>query len=206
MEQLASLVRRSCPLPTGCEVKCAYLIARKNDNRIYLCTCGPKPPKPLANASLVRGKLQEPAARTVLDHPDGAVLVLSDAPHALPHGDALRLLRRVTSDGRAHDGLGAETRDDGVALPAGKQVAFVDDQAGRGDDGDPEGLGRRDIGARAVGGDRAAVVVAALGHDRPAVVGARLDQVELVAAHGPHLDLPETPLGVPVDAQRVAVA
>lgn len=48
--------------------------------------------------------------------------------------------------------------------------------------------------------------MATFGHDRPAVVGARLDQVELVAAHGPHLDLPETPLGVPVNAKRVAVA
>jgi hypothetical protein len=48
--------------------------------------------------------------------------------------------------------------------------------------------------------------MAALGHERPVIVGARLDQVELVATHGSRLDLPETPLGVPVDAQRVAMA
>ena len=100
----------------------------------------------------------------------------------------------------------AETGDDGIALPAGKQVALVDDQASRGNDGNPEGLGRGEIGARVVSGDRPAVVMVSLGHERPAVVGARLDQVELVAAHRSHLDLPETPLSVPVDAQRIAVA
>ena len=50
-----------------------------------ICTYGPKSPKILTNASLIRGKLQEPAASTILDHPDGAVLILSDTAHALTH-------------------------------------------------------------------------------------------------------------------------
>lgn len=183
-----------------------YQVQLQSHHLIYIKKCSPKSPKSLANASLVRGKLQEPAAGTILDHPDGAVLVLPDTAHALTHGDALGLLGRVTSDGHAHDPLRAEASDEGIARPAGKQAALVDDHAGRGDDGDPEGLGRGDIRARAVLGDLPAVVVAALGHERPAVVGARLDQVELVAAHGAHLDLPEAALRVPVDAQRVAVA
>src|SRR3546814_7470911 len=51
-----------------------------------------------------------------------------------------------------------------------------------------------------------AVVVVAVGHDRPAVVGPALDQVELVAAHRPHLVLPKPAGCVEREPQNVAVA
>ena len=57
-----------------------------------------------------------------------------------------------------------------------------------------------------MGRDGSAVVVAALRDERPAVVGTRVNQVELVAAHRAHLDLPEAALSVEVDTERVAVA
>src|SRR5262245_31443905 len=136
-----------------------------------LCTRLPNLPDLLTNTKLVWSQLQQAAASPVLNDPDGAVLVLADAAHALAHGDALGLLGRVAGDGDADDGLRAQTRDDSVALEARKQIALVDDQPRGRDDGDPEGLGRREVRAGAVSRDRSAVVVLALRDERPAVVG-----------------------------------
>ena len=55
-------------------------------------------------------------------------------------------------------------------------------------------------------GDVAAVIMAAVRHDRIAVILAGLDQIELVAALGAHLDRPQPPVGREGEAEIVALA
>jgi len=74
---------------------------------------------------LIRRQLQQMPVVAVLKDLDGAVLVLADAAHALAHAEPLGLLGGVAGNGDADDGLRAEARDNTVALPAGKQVALV---------------------------------------------------------------------------------
>ena len=128
----------SCPLLTAYSA----LFPKPSDNLIVVVKSQLDCHVPARNKkSLVRGKLQQPPVGTVLDHPDGAILVHADAAHALAHRDALSLACALAVDGHAHDALGAKPSNERVALPLGEQVALVDDQTGGRDDGDPEGFG-----------------------------------------------------------------
>src|SRR5439155_22675051 len=106
---------------------------------------------------------------------------------------------------------GAHRAYEDVSLPGGKPVACVDGDSAYRRRRVPvverllhalaPAIRRR--GSRPTG--RLAGVILAVGNDRPAVIAARLDDVDLVAAHGPVLGFPDlTRLRVDEEPDRVA--
>src|SRR5690606_10674890 len=102
----------------------------------------------------------------------------------------------------------AQRADEQAALPFGELVARIEREARRRDLRHPEHprLLHAFAVPRLVRHERARVV-AARRDERPAVVRAGLDDVDLVAAHRPDLDLPELArLGMPREVVTVAMA
>ena len=102
------------------------------------------------------------------------------------------------------DGLRRQPGGEQVAFPLGERIAAVGHQV-TGRDCRPPDCGLGELRTRVVVWNRPAIVMFAVGNQRVAVVGAAPDEVQLVAASGPHLDQPELAVEVERQAQRVAV-
>src|SRR5690606_17055738 len=145
------------------------------------------------------------AAAAVLEHPDRTVRPLLDLADTLPHGETLGLARPLAVEDDAHERLRREPADERAAAPVRELVAVVEHQARRRDHRVPRHRRRCEVRPRRVIRNRAAAVMVALGDERIPVVRAAAHEIELVAAARPHLDVPQTPLGVEREPERVAV-
>src|SRR5690606_32522605 len=156
-----------------------------------------QPEHPALSAAALAAVLEDPerAVRSLLDRAD---------PHA--HREALRLARRLAVELDPHDRLRREPADERIALPLRELAAAVEHQARRGDHRVPERRRRRELRPRVVIRNVPAVVVVAVRDDRITVVRAAADEIELVAAGRPHLDVPEPSVGIEREPERVAVA
>src|SRR5690606_1009851 len=117
-------------------------------------------------------------------------------------GDAVAL------DRQAHQRGGRQAADKDVALPIRKRVALIEDHARWCDHRRP-GVDRINhafllLDAFADGG---AIIIYTKRHNRPSVIGARLDNIQLIAALGPMFNLPKNAgLGIDRGSLNVAVA
>ena len=142
----------------------------------------------------------------------GPLAHLADAlAEVLQQRFAAQLLHLVVEDDAlqvagAGDAALLQGADEDVALPRREQVAGVDGEAGGGDGGQPHHDRRLVAVAGRVRRDPRAGIEAPEAHQRPAVVAAGLEDVELVAAVGAVLVLPDVPgPGVQREAEGVAV-
>src|SRR4051812_38315956 len=96
--------------------------------------------------------------------------------------------------------------DEAVALPLRKQLAVIDQQAGRRDGRHPPQFRRLERWGGRWLGNWNAIVVLTLRNVRPPVIAALEDQVEFVPAPRTHLGLPQPALSVEGEAVGIAVA
>ena len=163
-------------------------------------------PARAARRQLEHAALAAATFAPVLEDPELAVGALLDRAHAHAHVVALGFTRAVAVELDANDRLRRKAADQRIAAPLRELAAVVEQQVRRRDHGVPPYGRRRELGPRVVVGNDLAVVVIAVADDRIAVVRAAPHLIQLIAAHRPHLDVPEPALRVEREAEQVAMA
>src|SRR4051794_5272095 len=113
----------------------------------------------------------------------------------------------IAVEGEPNQSRHGQRRQEQAAAPAWEGIAVVEGNAGGADDRRPDLERVLHSRRRAQVGDDRAIEVQAVRHQWPAVVAAGADDVDLVAAAGPELRLPQAAgPGIEGKALRVAMA